>query len=66
MPNQEKTVNLKISIWYNEDDESIHISCKEPSFISTINDKEGNARCHKHLFSKFKLILESEGKFTHE
>jgi hypothetical protein len=63
MANALKTTNLNVSIWYNKSDKSIHISGKNPDFISTINDNEGSHRCHKHLFKKLKEILITEGKF---
>jgi Fe2+ or Zn2+ uptake regulation protein len=62
-----KYVRIPLEIWYDENDESIHLVCQESgnvfNFHSTVNEKDGSARCHKNLYKHLKQILIKFGKY---
>lgn len=57
-----KTIPLKISVWYDEETEHIHLAAPETGwFHSTINDREGSVRRHPNLFRKLGKLLREAG-----
>lgn len=62
---QGSNVKLDISI-FKRNDGQISISHQDPDgteFITTVNDKEGSARCHRNLFNHLKDILQKHDKW---
>ena len=59
-----KYVRLEIDVWYQESDQSIHVTAPGlPSFHTTINDKEGSKRCHSNLYKKLRELLQENGRW---
>jgi hypothetical protein len=62
----DSSVLLSLRVWAHRkhpgDPITIKIASKHPDFISTVRDISGK-RCHKHLFSKLKKVMEQEGKW---
>ncbi len=57
---------LNINIWRsNEDPSIIKIAFPETKEITTVNNKEGSIRCHKHLYNKLNNILLEDEKWKH-
>jgi len=57
-----KTVNLDLSVWYDEGDGHIHVATRNgEGFISTINDDSIRMRGHPHLFDKLARHLREAG-----
>ena len=53
-----KTVYLEIGVWYNEDQESIHITAKGvDGFHTTVNRNPESKRGHPNLFDKLAKCL---------
>ncbi len=62
-------VRFEVSMWFNEKDSSIHLSTNDrdviahvPEFHTTINDREGSARCHRNMYGKLMKLLRATGK----
>ena len=48
-----KSVYLEVGIWYDEAQDSIHMTAKGvDGFHTTINRKPESIRCHENLFGK--------------
>jgi hypothetical protein len=65
MAKTEKVVPLSVRVWAKRNPNgtiTIKIASNTPKFISTIEDVPGR-RMHKHLFGKFKAILQKNGKW---
>lgn len=58
-------VRMVIDVWYNEKDDSIHITHGNRIY-TTVNDKEGSVRNHRNLFKSLKSILEENEKWPKE
>lgn len=57
-----KTVRLEASVWYNEEDDKIHIAAKgDHDFITTVNRNPASLRGHPNLFRKLALYLREHG-----
>ncbi len=57
-----KYITQEFSFWYQEDDESIHITSPDHGqFHTTVNDKPGSLRYHPNLFRKLNRILQEQG-----
>jgi hypothetical protein len=60
-----KSIRFHISIWWDEDDQSIHIAMPGKR-ITTIDGKygvrKGNARTHRHLFEHLARYLREDGR----
>jgi hypothetical protein len=57
-----KTVKLEISVWWDAEDQMIHLASKEPKgFISTVGNDRDKTRGHPHLFSKLTEVLRDAG-----
>lgn len=54
-------VPLKVNVWVSPADGRIRIVAPG-RFITTVSDKPG-ARCHKHLYTKLRTVLENRGKW---
>jgi hypothetical protein len=57
-----KTVYLEVGIWYNEDQDNIHITAKDfGGFHSTVNGNPASVRGHPNLFNKLAACLREAG-----
>ena len=57
-----KSVYVEMGFWYNEDDDSIHLTGQGvEGFHTTVNNKEGSKRCHPNLFMKLAKCLQDVG-----
>ena len=53
-----KSVYLEIGIWYDEQQEAIHITAKDiPDFHTTVRRKPESKRGHPNLFDKLSKCL---------
>ena len=60
-----RSIQFAIDVWWQEDDGHLHIASSEtgtPDFHTTVNDRDGSARCHKNLFMKLAKVLELASK----
>ena len=56
------TAYLNMGIWYNRETGHIHMALPGTGwFHTTVNDKEGSARCHINLFGKLARALDEAG-----
>jgi len=56
-----KTIKLDdVAIWRHNEGDGITIRFND--ILSSVNDKEGSARCHKNLFNKLNDILVENGE----
>ena len=62
-------VRFEVDVWLNEKDGAIHLVAHDqdviahvPEFHTTINNKEGSARCHRNMFGKLMKLLRATGK----
>jgi hypothetical protein len=57
---------LNVRIWADRKNSNgpitIKIASNRPAFISTVREVPGK-RCHKHLFSKLRKVLEKNGSW---
>ena len=60
-----KSFRFEIDIWWNETDQSIQMASTDAGikgFHTTVNIKEGKARCHLNLFKNLAEVLTIHGK----
>jgi hypothetical protein len=66
---KERSMPLSLRIWAERKNAHAPITIKIASsgagFISTVREAPGK-RCHKHLFSKLKVVLKKNGKWPSE
>jgi hypothetical protein len=59
-----KYVRMEINIWYQPDDDSIHItSDDDPKFHSTVKNDSASVRGHGSLFKHFQRVLMDQGRW---
>ena len=57
-----KTVTFEVSIWWNPEDQSIHLASKEAGkFILTVNRDPTSLRGHPKLFCELAKVLKAAG-----
>jgi hypothetical protein len=56
-----KTISTRVSIWYKPESQSIALCFKDFGLITTVSDKLGRKRCHRHLYNHLRNILDRQG-----
>ena len=57
-----KSVYIEAGIWYDEEQDSIHLTVKDvPGFHTTVNRQPDNVRGHPNLFAKLTNVLKDHG-----
>jgi hypothetical protein len=54
-----KTMTVQVKVWRKGNE--IYLAIPKENIVSTIDNKYGSARCHKHLYGKLKKMLEELG-----
>jgi hypothetical protein len=59
---KDKTVTFEISVWWNPDDQSFHVSRRDGGkFILTVNRDPTSLRGHPNLFRELSKVLKAAG-----